>query len=57
MSDSQREQRKNEHVEIAMSQKDAQIESTGETDLEKFPDGNVGLSPVVYIKTGDRSVI
>ena len=37
--------------------RDAQIESTGETELEELPDGNVGLSPVVYIKTGDRSVI
>ena len=35
----------------------SQVESSGETDLEEFPDGNVGLSPVVYIKTGDRSVI
>ena len=40
-----------------MSKEDKFFESTGETDLEKFPDGNVGLSPVVYIKTGDRSVI
>ena len=36
---------------------DAQVEGSGETQLEGFSNGNVGLSPVVYIKTGDSSVI
>ena len=33
------------------------LKAPEKTELEELPDGNVGLSPVVYIKTGDRSVI